>query len=94
MIAGGSGLLRGRPFVKPQLKAKGFLPQAPKRQRSSEKPGQFITASVGDSARPGSLICRLRHPSGWLMECGSWPEPSWLRDLTGEHRWCARMGRI
>jgi len=69
-----------------QLKAKGVLAQAPKRQRASGKPRQFIAVKVGESARAGSLICRLRHPSGWVMECGSWPEPSWLKDLTGEHR--------
>jgi len=69
-----------------RLKAKGVLLQGPKRQRASGKPKQFITVSVSESARAGSLICRLRHPSGWVMECGSWPEPSWLNDLTGEHR--------
>ena len=47
-----------------QLKAKGVLPEAPKGRRVSKKPGQFITVSVGESGRTGSLICRLRHPSG------------------------------
>lgn len=69
-----------------QLKAKGVLPEAPKRQRVPQKPAQFITVSVGESARAGALVCRLRHPSGWVMECGSWPEPNWLKDVTGEHR--------
>jgi hypothetical protein len=67
-----------------QLKAKGILGQAPKRQRVPRKSGQFITVSVGEPARPGALMCRLRHPSGWVMECASWPEPSWLKGLTGE----------
>ncbi len=69
-----------------QLKAKGALAEAPKPRGMPKKPGQFITVSVGESARAGSLICRLRHPSGWVMECGSWPDPSWLKGLTGEHR--------
>ena len=68
-----------------QLKAKGVLARAPRRQHVSRKTRQFIAVTVGESARSGSMICRLRHPSGWVMECGSWPEPSWLKDLTGEH---------
>jgi hypothetical protein len=23
--------------------------------------------------------CRLRHPSGWELECEGWPDPLWLR---------------
>jgi hypothetical protein len=69
-----------------QLKMKGVLAQAPKRQGVSGKPGQFVSVSVAEPARSVSATCRLRHPSGWVMECGSWPEPSWLRDLTGEPR--------
>jgi len=67
-----------------QLKAKGILEQTPKRQRVPRRPGRFITVSVAESARSGALVCRLRHPSGWVMECASWPEPSWLKSLTGE----------
>ena len=35
-----------------QLKIKGLLAQAPRRQRASGKPGQFITVSVAQSAQP------------------------------------------
>lgn len=24
-------------------------------------------------------LFRLRHPSGWLLECEAWPDPGWLR---------------
>ena len=27
---------------------------------------------------PGAW-CRLRHPSGWSLECEGWPDPGWLR---------------
>lgn len=67
-----------------QLKMKGVVAQPLKRRRLSDKPGQFITVSVSEPARAVSAPCRLRHPSGWVMECASWPEASWLRELTGE----------
>lgn len=69
-----------------QLKIKGVLAQSRKRQSVCGKPGQFITVSVSEAARSVSALCRLRHPSGWVMECGSWPDASWLRELTGEPR--------
>jgi hypothetical protein len=32
-----------------------------------------------------AAVCRLRHPSsGWLLECASWPEVGWMRQLLGE----------
>jgi hypothetical protein len=69
-----------------QLKIKGTLARGPKRQRVPGRLGQFVTVSVAEPARPVSALCRLRHPSGWVMECGGWPDASWLRDLTGESR--------
>ena len=26
---------------------------------------------------------RVRHPSGWLIECRMWPDPQWLSELMG-----------
>jgi hypothetical protein len=32
-------------------------------------------------------VCRLRHPSGWTIECAHWPQSSWMAALVqgGEH---------
>lgn len=52
------------------------------RSTASSKPERFIAVRVAPVGM--GAVCRLRHPSGWLIECGSWPEVSWLRELTGE----------
>jgi hypothetical protein len=31
-----------------------------------------------------AVVCRARHPTGWVIECASWPDPSWMKELTGE----------
>lgn len=63
-----------------QLKDKGLLPGVPKRRPARKKAGKFITVSVTEPA----VVCRVRHPAGWVIECASWPDPSWMKELTGE----------
>ena len=65
-----------------QLKKKGLLPGAPERRPVRKKPGKFITVGVKEVAP--AVVCRLRHPTGWVIECASWPDPSWMKILTGE----------
>jgi len=67
-----------------QLKEKGVLRAAPKQRRVLKKPGKFLTVSVAESVP--AAACRLRHPSGWVIECGELPDPSWMKELTGERR--------
>lgn len=51
------------------------------------RPEAFVAVRVVRPAEAGgSSVCRLRHPSGWVIECLSWPEPSWMAALTGERR--------
>jgi len=28
-----------------------------------------------------AMVCRIRHPSGWTIECASFPEASWMSAL-------------
>ena len=65
-----------------QLKEKGVLPAAPKRRPVRKKASKFIAVSVTETV--ATLVCRVRHPAGWMIECASWPDPSWMRQLTGE----------
>jgi transposase-like protein len=67
-----------------QLKEKGVLPGVPRRRsrRVLKEAGKFMTVSVAQSAP--AVVCRLRHPSGWVVECAGLPDPSWMKDLTGE----------
>jgi transposase-like protein len=76
-----------------QMRRKGLL--APAQQAASAAgakeprvPGRFVAVRVGEPAVPAAataagLVCRLRHPSGWMIECGSWPESSWVQALVG-----------
>lgn len=46
------------------------------------EPGAFVAVRVVKAAEAGNpSVCRLRHPSGWVIECASWPEPSWISKL-------------
>lgn len=76
-----------------QMRRKGILPPAQQTERSagakeprgSSVPGRFVAVRVVEPAvpaavasAPAGLVCQLRHPSGWTIECGSWPEPRWV----------------
>ena len=53
----------------------GQVRAKPRRRR-----GQFAVAHIVASAPASSgavIMCRLVHPSGWVIECGSWPQASW-----------------
>ncbi len=72
--------------VRRQLVQKGIVPPARSAAAQADKPGKLIEVHVADGAnRFGSpvpaAVCRLRHPSGWLIECGVWPDPRWLSGL-------------
>ncbi len=65
-----------------QSKCKGLLPGVPKRRPVGKKAGKFIAVSVTEAVP--AIVCRVRHSTGWLIECASWPDPSWMKELTGE----------
>lgn len=69
--------------IRRQLVKRGVLPrQRAVRRRGSEKP--FVAVRVAPPTVASGGVCRLQSPSGWVIECASWPEPIWIRDLTGE----------
>ena len=73
--------------VRRQLVQKGIVP--PTRPQHTSGPDKFVQVRVQESSAGAELsvhgpVCRLRHPSGWLIECGMWPEPQWLLQLMGE----------
>jgi hypothetical protein len=74
--------------VRRQLVQKGIVPPT-RQQQLVSGPGKFVQVRVQESLAGAELavrgpVCRLRHPSGWLIECGIWPEPQWLLQLMGE----------
>lgn len=71
--------------VRRQLVRKGLLPRVARRERAASKPAQFVAVRVAQPAvAAAGMPCRLRHPSGWVIECAGWPQTSWVRELVGE----------
>ena len=72
--------------VQRQLTDKGIVPPPSSVVAEAGKAGKLIEVRVTDSVGGGGFpaavpVCRLRHPSGWLIECGMWPDPRWLSGL-------------
>lgn len=73
--------------VRRDLVEKGVLPRTlpPKTAKTKKaRPAKFVAVRV---LAPGSnngseAVCRVRHPSGWVIECGRWPEAAWVWELT------------
>ena len=43
-------------------------------------------APLPSAADPVAVACRIVHPSGWVVECGTLPQASWLAAvLAGQH---------
>jgi len=57
---------------KAHLVKKGLLPG----RTATPERADFVPVRV--AASRGGSICRLTHPSGWTIECASWPEASWV----------------
>ena len=70
--------------IRRQLVKRGVVPRRRRaaRTRASEK--SFVAVRVTQSNVVRGSICRVQSPSGWVIECASWPEATWIRDLTGE----------
>jgi hypothetical protein len=71
---------------------KGLLPGGnrrarAKRRRSTRKHSRFVPvrlATGGAEVSASTAACRLRHTSGWVIECASLPEVQWLKGLLQE----------
>ena len=73
--------------VRRQLVQKGIVPPTRHQQQMVSGPDKFVQVRVQESLGGTAVrgpVCRLRHPSGWLIECGMWPQPQWLLQLMGE----------
>jgi hypothetical protein len=68
--------------IRRRLIQKGVLTRRRGARRAAGKPERFVAVRVA-VPNPGMTgsICRLRHPSGWVIECGSLPDAQWLSAL-------------
>jgi hypothetical protein len=76
--------------VRHGMVVKGLMPPGQggrvKKKPSRKKRMRFIPVRVessGVTVVSAALACRVRHPSGCVIECVSWPDPSWITGLLG-----------
>jgi hypothetical protein len=67
------GLLPGR------NRSRGAKKRPSRRRQSRFAPVRLASGTAGVSAN--TAVCRLRHTSGWVIECASLPEVQWLKGL-------------
>jgi hypothetical protein len=68
---------------------KGLLPgrkgsRGAKKRPSRRRQSRFVPVRLGSGAAgvsANAAACRLRHTSGWVIECASLPEVQWLKGL-------------
>jgi len=65
---------------KAQLQRKGFWPA---KNVDAAKPELLVVqvSAPAPAAAESSIVCRLKAPSGLVIECGAWPEPTWMSRL-------------
>ena len=66
--------------VSHRLARRGILLQREQVAKKRELAGNFVAVRVAAPAALGA-VCRLQHPSGWVIECASWPAASWMSQL-------------
>ena len=64
-------------WVKRALVRKGVVGGRRRAERS--KAAGFVPVRIAPAA--ATTVCRIRHPSGWTIECASYPEVSWMSAL-------------
>ena len=72
--------LRANPWywTKNRLVRKGVI--AGRVEAAEVKPATFVPVRITPQAPP-TTACRIRHPSGWVIECDSFPQAQWLSAL-------------
>ncbi len=66
-------------WVKRALVRKGVIGKP--RQAGRSKAAGFVPVRVAPPAATAMPTCRIRHPSGWMIECASYPEVAWMSAL-------------
>jgi hypothetical protein len=66
---------------------KGVIDGRPKTDEPEEArkgtpaPAGFAEVRIAPPPAALAVMCRIRHPSGWVIECANWPEGSWMSAL-------------
>jgi hypothetical protein len=74
--------------VKRDLVRRGVLPgraSKPAGKGCEESGEAFIPVRIAPSTTCSpAVVCRIRHPQGWVFECMQMPEASWVAALIAE----------
>ena len=65
-------------WYKRSLIRKGVIAQRPEIKKV--RPAGFVPVRIAPAAAAGGA-CRISHPSGWVIECSSFPQTQWLSAL-------------
>ena len=71
--------------VRKQLVSKGVIPRGQVGRppsKAATAPGRFVAVQLAAPTVRGAS-CRLRSPSGWVIECDELPDPRWVAGLMG-----------
>jgi len=68
------GLVR-KGVIEGRAKAKTQEPGEAKTAKPA--PRSFAEVRIAPPAA-AVMMCRIRHPNGWVIECASWPEGKWM----------------
>jgi hypothetical protein len=73
--------------IRQGLVRKGVIDGRPKTDEPEESkerpPAGFAEVRIAPPPVGPAVMCRIRHPSGWVIECARWPEASWMAELLG-----------
>jgi len=70
-------------WIKRALVRKGVISERRRVDRSQAAgfvPVRIVPAATM-ATTTATTVCRIRHPSGWTIECASYPEVSWMSAL-------------
>ncbi len=76
-------------WIKRALVRKGVIagPRRPKKTKSAAFVPVHIAPVATVTPPTGAMVCRIRHPSGWMLVCACYPEVSWMSAvMSGEAR--------
>lgn len=82
LVEKGEARRRAKPAQAPILPTE--KPPAFTRVQVSAAPAPEVDSSL--AMMPLPVACRIVHPCGWVVECGTFPPASWLAAVLATHR--------
>jgi len=71
-----------------RLVKKGVLSGRPRASKSKDtgRAGEFVAVRLAPPTLPSTsgYVCRIRHRTGLVIECVSWPSSAWVHALMAE----------